>query len=53
MLGGLAAFGAAGPLIGPLLVRLAVEALAIWKHERAVILLANGEPANETQTPTR
>jgi predicted PurR-regulated permease PerM len=31
MLGGLAAFGPAGPLLGPLLVRLAVEALAIWR----------------------
>jgi predicted PurR-regulated permease PerM len=53
MLGGLGAFGAAGVLMGPLLIRLAVEALAIWKHERAVILLANGQPAIETQTPTR
>ena len=49
MLGGLAAFGAAGPLLGPLLVRLAVEALAIWRGVK------NGQSARapETTTPTR
>jgi len=35
MLGGIAAFGAAGPLLGPLIVRLAVEALDIWRKERS------------------
>jgi predicted PurR-regulated permease PerM len=37
MLGGFAAFGAWGVLLGPLLVRLAVEALAIWHDERALV----------------
>jgi predicted PurR-regulated permease PerM len=35
MLGGLAAFGAWGILLGPLFVRLAVEALALLRSERA------------------
>lgn len=35
MLGGIAAFGAAGPLLGPLIVRLAAEALHIWREERS------------------
>jgi predicted PurR-regulated permease PerM len=35
MLGGLGLFGAWGVLLGPLLVRLAVEGLEIWR-ERAV-----------------
>lgn len=34
MLGGLAAFGAWGVLLGPLVVRLAVEGLSIWRDER-------------------
>lgn len=34
MLGGIAAFGASGVLLGPLLVRLAVEGLAIARDER-------------------
>jgi predicted PurR-regulated permease PerM len=34
MLGGIAAFGAWGVLLGPLTVRLAVEGLAIWREER-------------------
>lgn len=34
MLGGIAAFGAAGPLLGPLLMRLAVEAMLIWRQEQ-------------------
>ena len=34
MLGGIGAFGAWGVLLGPLLVRLAVEALAIWHDEQ-------------------
>jgi predicted PurR-regulated permease PerM len=33
MLGGIAAFGGAGPLLGPLIVRLTVEALHIWRQE--------------------
>jgi predicted PurR-regulated permease PerM len=57
MLGGLAAFGAAGPLIGPLVVRLAVEALQIWKNERSSGLVQpNGqriERSIETEAPTR
>ena len=52
MLGGLAAFGGVGPLLGPLIMRLAVEALDIWKHERSALVLPNGERI-ETQTPTR
>jgi predicted PurR-regulated permease PerM len=35
MLGGIAAFGGAGPLLGPLVVRLAVEAMLIWRQEQA------------------
>jgi predicted PurR-regulated permease PerM len=35
MLGGIAAFGGAGPLLGPLVVRLAAEALHIWREERS------------------
>lgn len=34
MLGGIGVFGAWGVLLGPLLVRLAVEALAIWRDEQ-------------------
>jgi predicted PurR-regulated permease PerM len=34
MLGGIAAFGGAGPLLGPLIVRLAVEAMLIWRQEQ-------------------
>ena len=34
MLGGIAAFGAVGPLLGPLLVRLALEAIRIWQDDR-------------------
>lgn len=37
MLGGVAAFGASGPLFGPLLVRLAVEAVQIWRSEPPTI----------------
>ena len=33
MLGGIGAFGAAGPLLGPLVVRLAVEALSLWRQD--------------------
>jgi predicted PurR-regulated permease PerM len=40
MLGGLAAFGATGALLGPLLVRLCVESLAIISEEKK-----NGVPA--------
>lgn len=40
MLGGIAAFGAWGLLAGPLFVRLAVEALLIWREERAIELHA-------------
>jgi len=35
MLGGMAAFGAWGLLLGPLFVRLAIEALRIWRESRA------------------
>ncbi|HEY8946656.1 MAG TPA: AI-2E family transporter [Polyangiaceae bacterium] len=40
MLGGIAAFGAWGLLVGPLFVRLAVEALRIWReeHDAPVVL---------------
>jgi len=34
MLGGIAAFGAWGLLLGPLFVRLAIEALRIWRESR-------------------
>ncbi len=34
MLGGAAAFGPGGLLLGPLLLRLAIEALKIWRDER-------------------
>jgi predicted PurR-regulated permease PerM len=47
MMGGIAAFGGAGLLLGPLLVRLASEALEIWREDRAA------PPATETTTPTR
>jgi predicted PurR-regulated permease PerM len=50
MLGGLGAFGAAGVLMGPLLMRLAVEALAIWKHERAGLVFPNGQRIDEART---
>lgn len=35
MLGGIAAFGAWGLLVGPLFVRLAVEVLSLWREEQA------------------
>jgi predicted PurR-regulated permease PerM len=47
MMGGIAAFGGAGLLLGPLLVRLASEALEIWREDRSAA------PETETKTPTR
>lgn len=55
MLGGLAAFGGAGPLLGPLLVRLAAEALALWREVTGAqpVLITEPQRASETPTPTR
>jgi predicted PurR-regulated permease PerM len=44
MLGGLYAFGAAGVLVGPLFVRLAVEALAITRDARRVTARSGTPP---------
>ncbi len=52
MLGGIAAFGASGALLGPLFVRLAVEALAIARDERVVLSSASGV-AREAGTSQR
>ena len=53
MLGGLAAFGAAGPLLGPLLVRLAAEGLAIWRETtgRPPLLLNEAGRASDVPPP--
>jgi predicted PurR-regulated permease PerM len=46
MLGGMAAFGGFGLLLGPLFVRLAVEALEIWRRHRAA---ASDSPAGSAK----
>ncbi|HMI93123.1 MAG TPA: AI-2E family transporter [Polyangiales bacterium] len=48
MMGGIAAFGGAGLLLGPLFVRLASEVLEIWREDRKSL-----ELVTETTTPTR
>jgi predicted PurR-regulated permease PerM len=48
MLGGVAAFGATGALLGPLLVRLCVEALAITSGRREAL-----EHADVDEAPAR
>jgi predicted PurR-regulated permease PerM len=49
MMGGIAAFGGAGLLLGPLFVRLASEALELWREDRAALPVR----VTETTTPTR
>lgn len=51
MLGGLAVFGAWGILLGPLLVRLAVEALAIWHDEKTAPPRSRRAPASTPSPP--
>ena len=45
MFGGLATVGAWGLLLGPLLVRLAVEAVSIEREERLALAAAPAPPA--------
>jgi predicted PurR-regulated permease PerM len=45
MLGGIGVFGPWGVLLGPLLVRLAVEALAIWQDEQGVAPRRRSRPS--------
>jgi len=49
MMGGIAAFGGAGLLLGPLFVRLASEALEMWREDPSAAPVL----VTETTTPTR
>jgi predicted PurR-regulated permease PerM len=51
MLGGIGVFGPWGVLLGPLLVRLAVEALAIWQDEQGAAPRRRSRPSGVNSSP--